>query len=270
MKNLITFIIPVRHPENCKDWARLKSKLDQTVKSISAQKGKNWQAVIVANEGADLPSNMPGNVRVKHVNFPPNPIFERGTNEIEKFYDAVRLDKGRRVLAGMLAAGETDYFMIVDDDDFISRKLTDFVSANKGANGWFIKSGLVWGDGGRLLYRYDDFDGYCGTSLIIRSDLYKLPDTFEAANDDYIKQMLGSHIYIKPHLAAGGTPLAPLPFLGAVYRIGHAEAHSKSPGLIGKFFVNRKTMKNPLKAAYRLGRLRYLNDDVKSEFWGTG
>ena len=48
--------------------------------------------------------------------------------------------------------------------------------------------------------------------------------------------MLGSHVFLHEQMEASKTPLAPLPFIGAIYRIGHAEAHSRSGGILRKFF----------------------------------
>src|SRR5690606_35331807 len=52
MSPLVTFVIPVRHPDNARDWALLRSSLSQTIASISNQTHDDWRAVIVANTGA--------------------------------------------------------------------------------------------------------------------------------------------------------------------------------------------------------------------------
>ena len=51
----LTFIIPVRHQDNARDWALLKANLTQTAASIASQTHPGWRALVVANEGADLP-----------------------------------------------------------------------------------------------------------------------------------------------------------------------------------------------------------------------
>jgi hypothetical protein len=238
-----------------------------TVRSVASQTNDNWKAVIVANHGADLPE-LPERFDVKWVGFPYEPLPDEGKVGKEAVYDAVRRDKGRRVLAGMLHAGKVGHFMVVDYDDFVSSRLTSFIAENPSANGWYIKDGYVWSSGGKLLYLYSDFSRFCGTSHIIRADLYKLPETFEAASDEYIRRMLGSHIFIHDHLDQSGTPLASLPFVGAMYRVGHADAGSKSNGVIIHFFLKRWLLKKPLELARRLLRLRYLTRGVRMEFCG--
>jgi hypothetical protein len=268
MNTLLTFVIPVRHQDNSKDWARLKANLKQTIASIAAQTNPNWRAVIVANEGADLPA-VPAGFEIARVNFPPNSMHEKKGDDKEAFYDAFRIDKGRRVLKGMLQVRDSAFYMIVDDDDFVSNGLVEFVAEHKTANGWKITEGYVWGDGGKLLFIHNDFANFCGTSLIIRSDLYSLPDSFEAASDEYIKNMLGSHVKIGNILAEQGNPLANLPLLGAVYRIGHAGAHSKSPKIIRLYYLNKYLILRPHKLLGNLLKLRFVTTAFKKEYFGA-
>lgn len=265
--NILTFIIPVRHQDNAKNWNQLKNNLTQTLHSISRQDHEGWKAVVVANHGADLPE-LPAKVEVKRVDFPPNQLHEQGNADKETFYEAFRIDKGRRVLAGMLHAGEMGHIMIVDDDDFVSRRLTSFVARNREKNGWFFKEGYVWAEGGNLLYLYSDFSHFCGSSHIIRSDLYTIPQSFETASDVYIRKMLGSHMCLHDHLDASGTPLTALPFCGAVYRVGHAGAHSGSTGIIRQFFIKKAMLRRPSELVSRIFRLRWLNASMREEFFG--
>jgi hypothetical protein len=264
---LLTFVIPLRHPQNSPDWDALKRRLEQTIRSIAAQDDPRWRAILVANAGADLP-RLPRGFRCEQVDFPPNPMFERGANGLEAFRDACRLDKGRRVLAGILAAGSVGYVMVVDDDDLVSRHLTGFVAAHRGKSGWYVEKGYLWGDGGKLLYQYADFSSFCGTSHIVRADLYDVSPGRPAADSALVRTLFGSHIFIREYLAARGRPLEPLPFPGAVYRIGHAGAHSKSPGLLRQVFFKRELLRHPLQSVQRLSGLRLLGPAMRRQFWG--
>ncbi|WP_054310537.1 hypothetical protein [Mesorhizobium sp. 1M-11] len=265
--SLVTFIIPVRHQDNARDWGLLKANLTQTVASISNQTNGDWQGIIVANEGADLP-DLPAGFSVVRVTFPPNVLHEIDKANVEDVYDAFRADKGRRVLMGMLAARDSGFFMIVDDDDFVSARIVEHVAENRGANGWTIDKGYIWDDGGKILLGYDDFSHLCGTSLIIRAALYSLPERFEDASLDWIKSMLGSHVRIADILANNGTPLAPLPFRGAVYRVGHAGSHSKAPSLLVKYFLSWEALKRPRRLLRNMGKLRLVDESAKREFFG--
>ncbi|MGO4564376.1 galactosyl transferase [Rhizobium sp. 2YAF20] len=265
---LVTFIIPVRHQANSNDWPSLKSRLSQTVASIAGQSNSDWRAVIVANEGADLP-DLPPQFSVERVTFPPNELHDINGSDREKVYDAFRRDKGRRVLSGMLSARDTRFFMIVDDDDFVSANIVDYAAKHPDANGWKIEKGYLWNEGGRLLLHHDDFANFCGTSLIVRSDLYRLPATLADADIDYIKSMLGSHIRIGKALADAGNPLGALPFRGAIYRIGHSGAHSKSSSLISTYFLNVAVLRHPRQLLRNLKRVRPLDRSLRNEFFGA-
>jgi glycosyltransferase involved in cell wall biosynthesis len=264
---VLTFVIPLRHPHNSPDWPALKRRLAETMRSIAGQDDGRWRAIIVANKGSDLPP-LPGKFELKQVDFPPNPMFEQGHNDRDAFLDSCRVDKGRRVLAGILEADRSSYVMVVDDDDFVSSRLTSFVAGHIGENGWYVRDGYIWGDGGRLIYEYADFSKYCGTSHIVRTALYELPASVEAADPDYLRKIFGSHVFIREYLEGRGEPLKPLPFVGAVYRVGHVGAHSKSAGLIRQVFFRRELLKNPLKVAGRFARLRLLDATVRRQFWG--
>ncbi len=264
MSAALTFIIPVLHPENAADWLLRKRYLSQAVASIAAQRSDAWNGVIVANHGADLPP-LPSKFSVKWVDFPPNPLYEQGSAEEEIFRNAIRIDKGRRVLAGMLHAGAMNYIMLVDDDDFVHRDLTSFVQQNPGKNGWYIAQGYFWEDRGKLLYLSSDFSRRCGTSHIVRSDLYRIPATMEGASDGYVRRMLGSHIMIEEILKEQGTPLEPLPFPGAVYRVGHTGAHSGSQGLFREVIRTR----NQFQLLRKITRIRVKTKSTKRDFFGS-
>jgi hypothetical protein len=264
---LVTFIIPVRHQDNARDWDALKTNLAQTVASISNQTNGDWRGIIVANEGADIPP-LPEKFAVERVTFPPNDLHELGKGSREDFLDAFRADKGRRVLMGMLAARDSEYFMIVDDDDLVSAHIVQHVSEHRTANGWTIDKGFIWDSGGKLLFRYNEFNHLCGTCLIIRSDLYGLPERFEDASLDWIKTMLGSHVRIAGILAERGAPLQALPFRGAVYRVAHGGSHSQAPSLIRQYFLSREVLGHPRRLLNNLRRLKVIGDDTLREFFG--
>ena len=267
MSGVLTFIIPVRHPENSPDWSALKLRLAQTIRSIAGQDDAGWRAIVVANKGSDLPP-LPRNFRLMQVGFPPNPMFEQGDNDRETFLNSCRLDKGRRVLSGLLQADRSGYSMVVDDDDFVSCRLAGFAASRPDENGWYMQKGYVWGDGGKLIYEHGDFWKFCGTSHIIRTGLYDLPSRIEEADPNHVRKIFGSHVFVRGYLEARARPLQPLPFVGAIYRIGHVGAHSKSRGLARQVFFRREILKNPLKLAQRFSRLRLLDAAVRRQFWG--
>lgn len=264
---LLTFVIPVRHQDNARDWSLLKANLTQTMASIANQTHDDWRAVIVANHGADLPA-LPERFSVARVDFPPNDMHELQSASREAVLDAFRADKGRRVLAGMLAARDSRFFMIVDDDDFVSAQLVRFVSDHAEAPGWTIDRGYIWDDGGNLLLGYNRFNHLCGTCLIVPAAAYDLPERFEDASLDWIKTMLGSHVRLPELLAERGSPLQPLPFRGAVYRVANKGSHSQAPSLVVKYFLSWEALRQPKRLLRNLSRLRRVDDSARREFFG--
>ena len=65
------------------------------------------------------------------------------------------------VLAGMLHGTRPHFFMVVDDDDFVSRRIAGFVREHADADGWTLRKGYLWTEGGAHLYEHDDFSGIC-------------------------------------------------------------------------------------------------------------
>lgn len=260
---MLTFVIPICHPDNANDWPQLKIYLSQLLSSIESQTCTEWQTVIVANTNSDLPE-LPGNTKVCHVDYPPNQKYDINAYSKEEVYDAVRLDKGRRILTGALAMADTsDYFMYVDCDDLVSNKIAEHVKENSGANGWYVKHGYIWNDGGKLLLRYNKFSRLCGTSLIIKKSSLNLPKSVSLANEDYIKTMYGSHKLCQDGLEKQDLALQALPFDGAIYRVSHSLSHSSSGSFLKEHVFN--TYK-PHKLIYNILNLRLMGKKITSDF----
>jgi hypothetical protein len=138
------------------------------------------------------------------------------------------------------------------------------------ANGWKIDKGYVWNSGGRLLMTTEEFGRLCGTSLIIRAELYGLPAKMSEATPEFMMNMVGSHRRVEGILAERGTPLAKLPFRGAVYRVASSSSHSRTPNIFTKYSLNRKGLVHPLTFIKRLAKLRVLTARTRKEFGMPG
>lgn len=263
--NLITFIIPVRHFLNAKDWGQIEKNLSSTALSLENQTSDNWRCVIVANKGSSIP-NFSDKFSIVWVDFEPNPFFDKDSHSIEKVHDFVRLDKGKRVLAGMKSQLESKYYMIVDDDDFVNKDLVSFVEANPGQNGWFINKGYVWKENSNFVYKCFFFDQLCGTSLIVKNELYEPASLDFDKDQNDIKQRLGSHVMLKQLLAESGQNLLPLPFFGATYRIGNINAHSRSTNIFSTFILPNIKQGRYLQALRALSCIRYCTDKIRYSF----
>lgn len=256
--------MPVRHPKSVPDWSVVQAQLVETIRSICNQDQSNWSCHVVVNEGAELPT-LPANVIIHQVNLPLPKMPDR-QHDTEAFYDAVRHDKGLRILQAIETVRDDDFSMVVDFDDFVSRRLASLVSAEPKSNGWYAKTGYVYSGGG-LIFKHMALDTLCGSTLIIRRGLlggFRTPTG--AVDVAKVKRHLGSHIFIKSDLIAEGTPLAPTPFPATVYRVGNPQSTSGAGQLIGEMTPRWLARKAPLRFAASLLRYRPITSTIRNEF----
>ncbi len=129
--------------------------------------------------------------------------------------------------------------MIVDDDDFVSNRLVTFVAQNAGRNGWYMRVGYVWSSNGRLVYRDGDFSNICGTSHIVRADLYTIPARVGRCLRRLYPANAGQPCQNRA-IARGGRAsagAATLPGSDLPDRASREPTARKSWGLIGKFLL---------------------------------
>lgn len=258
---MLTFLIPVRHQETAKNWSEIKSYLANTIQSMAAQKHSDWQAVIVANHGADLPATPP-KVDVCYVDIPPAILPDM--RDRPKYNQAVREDKGARLLAGLVQSQPSGHVMVVDFDDLVSNRLAEFVAENSDSTGWYFDSGYLY-SGGRDLFFYETgFWKLCGTSHIVRSDLLQVPAKVEDADERLKINWLGSHKSLKKDMALQGTPLVKLPFPGAVYRTGHLDSTSRSRS-VGQYMKSKSDAGEP---DFQKNLLSITNSEMHEFFGG--
>ncbi len=250
----LTVVIPVRHHESVPDWPEVQRRLALTARSVAGQRDGSWQGVVVANSDTPLPS-LPEGFSVVRVDLPLHtlPEWEGGAGEAAR-NEAVRHDKGARVLAGIVAARPTGHVMVVDYDDFVSCRLAALADSAPDAPGWVIDSGFVYDEGPVVYRKRHGFNDLCGSSLLVHSSLLGLeagPETDRA----HVARTLGSHVFLANDLREAGTPLVSCPFPGAVYRVAVPGSVSGSAGIRRKFFRRRLLLEHPLTFLRRLGNL---------------
>lgn len=228
---MLVFLTSVRHPHNATDYARVERLLQRTLASVCAQDDREFRVVVVANQPLSFAT--PKEVETVVVNFPA-PSDHRGP---QTGREAILHDRGTKLAAGLLAARkyETAHIMRFDADDFVSRHVAGFVNRYPHKAGWYVNKGHAYYERQQLTRRVEAFHEKCGTSFVIRQDLYGSADIPIDATQDalyrgfgefVIRDLLGSHKVAQKHFAEMGTPLEPLPFRGAVYTLETGENHS--------------------------------------------
>lgn len=259
----LVFVVPIRHQDAVSDWGLSMRYLTQTLAAIAGQTVSDWECVVVANEGADLPE-MPDRCRAEYVDLPV-PDLPDPDNDLEGFYDAIRVDKGSRIYAGVRDAAPDSHIMAVDSDDFVSNRLAALVMENRAAPGWNLERGYVW-SGGDWCYLQHSFHQTCGTSHIIRRDTYGTLEQDGQVDLTAVKRRLGSHIFIHHDLKDAGRPLPPLPFPGAVYRVGNPQSATGRGTLFGYVTPPRRFLTHPVSNTGRLTRYRRVTPALRQEF----
>lgn len=242
--------------------------LSRTIRSIENQTDSDWSCFVVANQNAEMPA-LSSRISVLRVDFPPNPAHDIDKVEFESAMEFFRFDKGQRVEVGLAAAKNSDYVMIVDDDDFVSRNLVSYVKKNSGCNGWFIGSGYGIDYGGSFVLKLDRFHKKSGTSHIVRTSLYPPVPSEPEARASHLRKWLGSHGATTERFEQIGAGLSPLPFPGAVYLCNHQNSHSSSNTIWRNYIFNKSLLLNPLAVFARLSKLRIVSREICEEFFGA-
>jgi hypothetical protein len=229
---MLTFVTSLRHPHNSNDYGRVESLLAETLRSVTQQDSDAYRVVVVGNQAPSIP--LPPKVRFVEVDFEP----PSRTSGPQTGHEAVLLDKGTKLAVGVLAARDDDpsHIMVFDADDYLSRRIAGTVEgADPRADGWYIDQGYIYSPTRHAVRPHNNFNYRCGTSHIVRTDLYRLPadlserstqtELLERAQDS-VSNLLGSHMSIKKRFDAEGTPLRRLGYRGAVYNVGTGENHS--------------------------------------------
>lgn len=261
---MLNFIIPVKSHFDVDNWPDIKSNLAKTIASINNQNDSNWFCYLVCNTGCPLPVLPNNKFQVIEVDFKPDERVKNNSLKIK--YDAIREDKGKRVYEAVSRCEVDDHFMVVDYDDFVSEKLSGYVSLNQSAAGWYISKGYYY-SGGKLLVKDNKFNTKCGTSNIIRvSFITQFFDSSGVLPLQIIKELLGSHVFIRKYMQSKSVPFGSLPFAGAVYNVGITNSTSGTMGIFDHFFTKKILLSRPDRWVRKIFCLRYLTKKTKLNF----
>jgi len=140
----------------------------QTLSSIFNSTNPSYCVVVAGHEAPNF--ELPKNRRFKFLSLDhPLPPLENG------YYLAAVKDKLIKLRSAWEYAKSTwepNYVMKLDWDDLISSRLVDWLVSAKDEAGYLIKHGWILSSNGRrFIQRTEYLDRFCGSCLIIRSDL---------------------------------------------------------------------------------------------------
>lgn len=217
---MLAFVTSLRHPRNSHDYHRVEGLLRESVASWLRQTDDHFCVVVVGNRNPQLQADR--RVSFVGVDFPPPSMI----NGPQTGIPSVLRDKGTKLAIGLAAARlrQAQHILFIDADDFVSNRLAAFVAQAPTAAGWTVR--FPW----RVNLERGTMRAHNGgTFSIVRADLYPDPHLpLDASQEqlyegygDRLERWLGSHIHIGTDLE-----LPPLPFGGALYRVGTGESHS--------------------------------------------
>jgi hypothetical protein len=105
---------------------------------------------------------------------------------------------------------------------------------------------------------------------VCRQQRKKANDTIKKNEklEKYIKDFFGSHRFIVEYAESVRKELKPLPFFGAIYRVGHPCSHSSSLSIWRRFFFKKYLISNPKELILRIFSLTIFGRQIKNDFLG--
>lgn len=261
---MLNFIVPIKDHSSVDNWSQVNFNLSRTLNSINNQVDSNWLCFLVCNEGCVLPPMPSTKFKVLQVKFQNDDRIK--SNNLKIKYDAIREDKGKRVNEALKCCLPEDHFMVVDYDDFVSCKISDYVSKNRHISGWYISKGYYF-SGGRALVKDNKFNLKCGTSNIISvSFVNNYMDDTGSLPMNVIKELLGSHVFIKKYMEEEKVYFPQLPFSAAIYNVGIQDSTSGTSGIFKLFFTRKILFSRPDRWVRKLFCIRFLTKKIKNNF----
>jgi hypothetical protein len=244
---MITFIICVKHYENCHSYETAWKLLENTLVSVCNQTDKNFDVIVVSNKTLDDFSNNTNIKNVKFIEVDWEPPASSNTWQISSNVspslgmDQIRKDRGTKYILALSQVqkvnNENHYVMFVDADDFIHEKLAEYIN-NSDKDFLKIQKGFCLGDQNTFT-ELGGFAGICGTCNITKLDLLKKRinfnnininspqcDILKATDDHYLKMIIGSHRWSFGYFEDLGYKKSVIPFRAAIYNCTHNEQHS--------------------------------------------
>jgi hypothetical protein len=253
---MLCFITALKSKSVSNDWIKVSRLFEDSLQSAYSQTNPDFRIIVVCHEIPLLKKSYDARVEFICVDFPPP--FLDGLEGLERSKSCMQ-DKWKKLAVGMIRVGEIkpDYVMIMDADDLVSQRLSEYVKDYPSLNGWILKQGYRYELSSRWIYVNNHFN--CGTNAIVGSKLIHFPKSLAPDEINRCVILSNGHTVIEKKMIELGTPLSPLPFLGAVYLYNHGDNDSSS-------YVNFKRWKGFRSFLRIMLNARLLTRKIKQEF----
>lgn len=259
---MLGFVVPIKSPKVSKSWQAVSLLFERTARSICNQTNPDFRVIVVCHDKPKINFEHPNLYYIIAEDLPvPTAVSDEEFSHAETMIEK-RLDKMKKFVRGITLAQEMgcSHIMLVDSDDCVHSSLADFISQNTESYGYVLQSGYRYKNNSNFIrVMRKGFHQYCGTSHIIRSDFYDLPDErlanlpSQMTSLDQIPKDIHDLYYAHRHFAdaikAQGASLEPLPFLGAVYISNNTENISARYNINNRKNMSLKSRVLRLKAS---------------------
>jgi hypothetical protein len=260
---MIIFIIPLQSPSASKYWEITSALAVRCLSSVLSQTNPNFHVILVCNQP---PLGFEENSKLEVI-CKDYPAPDPNTGSRMK-------DKWQKVRVGLSAARKyaPTHIMIVDADDLLSNKISDYVNRFQDQNGWIMESGYVHDENSKFIYyKKKEFNKICGSSSIIKVLPSDLPiDEFGQPTDSFI--LMWGHSIIAERMRERGKPLLSFPFPGVIYITGTGENDSgfslkkwNSKKIILSKVLNYKLIIKSHVSEFKLNKINVKNNKQHEE-----
>jgi hypothetical protein len=247
---MLCFITALKSKVVSKNWETVSALFENSLRSAYEQIDPDFKIIVVCHEIPHLTLDYDDRIEFITVDFPPP----------EKLVTELTMqDKWKKLAIGMVRAGELkpDFIMFLDADDLVSNRLSQYVNQHKTANGWMLKHGYTY----QFRSNWVDFNDcfHCGSDSIVSSKLINFPQDLSEQSIRNCIVLRWGHTIIGEKLAEQGTPLEPLPFLGAMQVVNYGDNDSS-------LYTSQQTWYGLRHFLGKVRRTRRLGPRLKHEF----
>ena len=263
---MILYSISLKSKQVSKDWDYTCNLLKRTVRSIYNQTNQDFKVAIICHEKPDLPS-YPGLIYHQVDFLPPKQSFLEMTQD----RDAKELI-GRKIGKDL----NSDYVMVVDSDDCISAKVSEFINErsqqSESPDGFYADQGYIYYESSNTIVSKSELYKSCGSTVAVKSELCDAPDSWKF--DDLVKfindGLFYSHGDLVEYWRSKGKKFEPFPFESCIYVRTDFEPTLYDMNNVLAASIKRKDIKvllSPLKRKItKFLCSQKINENIKKEF----
>lgn len=246
---MMYFGIPLRSKAVSNDWDKVTECFNRTLYSVYNQIDKDFRIIVVYHDMPELFKEYDERVEFIKVKTP-----------TPKNKHEMMIDKGHKIHTIAMRIRELGggFTMLVDADDLISNKISQYVNKNLDSNGFISNNGYYYHMGNDYFKKGHKFPN--GSSTIVKYSVDDLPEEYyktsvpsENSNPHIIRKRHGD---IPKICKENGRPLKKLPFIASVYVRDTGDNHSLMGKNESKFRLLEQLIMPKIK----------INDKLRKEF----